>query len=424
MNMTRKGFMAAAGAFAFTSPVFATSKHVFRIGLVGCGGRGLGSLRDANRAVAYLGCELKLVSVCDLLPEATKAAVDKYGTAETKVFLGANGYKDVIASDCDIVFLCTPPIFRPLHMKACCAAGKHVFAEKPIATDPRGIREFLACAAEMKKKGLSLQSGLVMRYEPANLEIAGPILRGEIGKIVSGRFYRCCDTSWVRPRNPGESNRDYLCRNWIHFREMGGDQIVEQAIHHADVINWFIGRYPVSAYGMGARLRRPAGIGNVYDCQAIDYDYGEGVHVFGMGRQIKGCDVEIGCHLMGTEGAFDWVKGDLFVKRFDGRVVKPDPVEGRDQYGMTMEHVVNFRAILEGKPLAAGEVAAMSTASTLIGSMSAYTGKLVKMSDVLTDTTSPFYDGWNNKILPEMFEGKDDVPMPGVEGVAPIPGVA
>ena len=423
MNMTRKGFMVAAGAFAFAPSAFSAPKHVFKVGLVGCGGRGKGSLRDASRAVQYMGCELKLVAVCDMLQEAAKAAVEKYGTAETKIFLGPNGYKDVIASDCDIVFLCTPPFFRPLHMKACCAAGKHVFAEKPIATDPRGIREFLACAAEMKHKGLSLQSGLVMRHEPANLELVGPVHRGEIGRIVSGRFYRCCKTPWVRPRNPGESNRDYLCRNWIHFREMGGDQIVEQAIHQADIINWFIGRYPVSAYGMGARVRRPAGIGNVYDCQAIDYDYGEGVHVFGMGRQIADCDDNIGCHLMGTEGSFDWLGEEMKLTRFDGRPVKLDKVEARDQYGMTMEHVANFRAILEGRPMAAGEIAAMSTASTLIGTLSAYTGKVVKMSDVLTDKASPFYDGWNNKITPEMFEGADDVPMVE-EGVAPLPGQA
>ena len=41
------------------------------------------------------------------------------------------------------MLLCAPPIFRARHAEACVKAGKHIFAEKPIATDPAGLRHFL-----------------------------------------------------------------------------------------------------------------------------------------------------------------------------------------------------------------------------------------------------------------------------------------
>ena len=57
-----------------------------------------------------------------------------------------DAYKKLIASDVDIVMLCTPPGYRPIHFEAAIEAHKHVFTEKPVATDPVGARRFLAAA--------------------------------------------------------------------------------------------------------------------------------------------------------------------------------------------------------------------------------------------------------------------------------------
>jgi hypothetical protein len=51
----------------------------------------------------------------------------------------------------DVVLLCTPPGFRPIHFEEAIRNNKHVFMEKPVATDPAGVQKVLAAAAEAKK---------------------------------------------------------------------------------------------------------------------------------------------------------------------------------------------------------------------------------------------------------------------------------
>ncbi len=59
---------------------------------------------------------------------------------EARCFVGLDAYQSVIAHS-DVVLLATPPHFRPMHLQAAIAAGKHVFAEKPVAVDATGALE-------------------------------------------------------------------------------------------------------------------------------------------------------------------------------------------------------------------------------------------------------------------------------------------
>jgi hypothetical protein len=77
-------------------------------------------------------------------------------------FVGLDAIDKVLATDVDVVLLTTPPGFRPEHFTKCVAAGKHTFCEKPVAVDAPGIRTFLAAVEESKKKGLGVQSGLLL----------------------------------------------------------------------------------------------------------------------------------------------------------------------------------------------------------------------------------------------------------------------
>ena len=66
------------------------------------------------------------------------------------------------------------------------------------------------------------------------------------------------------------------------------------------------------------------------------------------------------------------------------------------------------------------------------GDMKVYKNNIVKIAlekaempaidDILVNKASPFYDGYNNTIVPEMFDETEDVPVP-TEGIAPVPGV-
>ena len=77
------------------------------------------------------------------------------------MFTGFDGYKKVIDA-CDVVLLTTTPHFRPMHMKAAVEAGKHCFAEKPVAIDAPGVRSVIETAKKAKEKNLSLLDRLLL----------------------------------------------------------------------------------------------------------------------------------------------------------------------------------------------------------------------------------------------------------------------
>ena len=83
----------------------------------------------------------------------------------------------------DVVLLTTPPHFRPMHLKAAIDAGKHVFAEKPVAVDAPGVRSVLETCAEAKRKNLSVVSGLCIRYDGGFRETVKRLHDGAIGDI-------------------------------------------------------------------------------------------------------------------------------------------------------------------------------------------------------------------------------------------------
>jgi len=421
MDTSRRTFLASAGAAGAAFAVRGQAAgRVFKVGLVGCGGRGTGAIRDITKAADRLGCKVQLTAAADFDPAKAKVICEKYGVDPKMAFGGGNGYKNVLATDCEIVLLCTPPIFRPRHLAACVEAGKHIFAEKPIATDPRGVREFLKTVADAKAKKLSILAGTVHRHANRFLKQVGPIRAGALGKIMAGRVYRCHGPIWVRPRRPEDTNASYLCNNWYHFWEMSGDQITEQAIHEVDLANWFIGRYPLNALGMGARWRRPAGIGNIYDEIAIDYDFGEDIHVTTFGRHISGCANPVGTRLVCTEGEASLGSK---MKRFDGKPIAEDlaAIAGRDDNALVMEHSDFLSGLLSGDILNEGEQVAMSTATCIIGTLAAYSGRQVRMTDILENERSEFYNGWNTSFTAQMFEETADVPVP-VEGRPIVPG--
>ncbi|MDX9867015.1 MAG: Gfo/Idh/MocA family oxidoreductase [Kiritimatiellia bacterium] len=420
--VSRRAFLAGAGALAAVPSItLGQGQRVFKYAVVGCGGRGSGAVRDIRAAAERLGHKAELVAAADFFQDKAAAVCKANGCDPKFAFGGAAGYRKIMETDAEIVLLTAPPIFRPLHLEACVQAGKHIFAEKPIATDAAGLRHFLKGVAEAKAKNLSILSGTLHRHSNRFLRQIKPIREGAIGRILAGQVYRCHGGIWVRPRREGESNAGYLCNNWYHFWEMSGDQITEQAIHEVDLANWFIGRFPKTAMAIGGRHRRPAGIGNIYDCMAIDYDYGDAVHVQTIGRHIKGCSDRCGTLLVGSEG--EAACGGK-ITRFDGKPVAYDEerIKDRHENGMIMEHADFLQGILSGALLNEGEQVAMSTATTIMGTFSAYSGRTVRMSDLLENKDSEFYS-MNAAFTAADFERDTDVPMPA-EGVAAVPGKA
>ncbi|MDA3923925.1 MAG: Gfo/Idh/MocA family oxidoreductase [Kiritimatiellae bacterium] len=425
MKFSRRSFVAGAGMFAAAAPSISLgqSKRIFKVALVGCGGRGSGAIRDITKAAERMGHQVVLVGAADFFVDKAKHVCKSNGCDEKFAFGGPSGYKKVMESDAEIVLLATPPIFRALHAAACVKAGKHIFAEKPVATDPAGLRAFLKVVEDAKAAKLSILAGTVHRHNNRALRQIKPIQDGIIGEIRGGVVYRChggMNTSnYLRPRRADDTNAAYLANDWYMFHEMSGDHFTEQAIHEVDLANWFIGRYPKTAMGIGARHRRVTG--NTYDCFSIDYNYGDDLHIHSIARQINGCSDRCCTSLVGEYGTID-VLGKI--KRFDGKEIVYDEerIKGRDGNGLIMEHWDFLTGLISGDYVQEGEQVAMATATTLMGVLAAYTGQTVRMSDLLTNEKSVFYN-MNNAFTAQDFESGKDVPLPK-EGCAPVPGKA
>ncbi len=422
--VSRRVFLAGAGALAAApSTVFGQAPRVFKVALVGCGGRGRGAVSDITAAAARLGHKAVLVAAADYFQEKAAAACKGNGCDEKYAFSGPQAYRKVMETDAEIVLLAAPPVFRAVHAEACVKAGKHIFAEKPVATDPAGLRHFLKVVEAAKAANLSILSGTCHRHNNRALRQLGPVRNGVIGEIRGGVVYRChggmSTANYLRPRRTGESNASYMANNWYHFREMSADHLTEQAVHEIDLANWFIGRLPEKAMGIGARHQRSTG--NTYDCFGIDYDYGNGLHIHAVARQINGCFDRCGTFLSGTTGQVDVLGSKIL--RPDGKN-EPFPFEekavaGRDNNMYVMEHSDFLSGLLSGQFLQEGEQVALATATGMMGTLAAYTGQMVRMSDLLTNTESPFYN-MNHAVRAEDFEKGDVTAVE--EGRAAVPG--
>jgi len=417
---------AAMMAAAPTIVVGQGAPRVFKVGMIGAGGRCSGAMANLIEAAKGMGHDIKLVAVCDFFEDKAKGAAKKFGCGENMAFGGANGYKKVVESDCEIIVTATPPNFRPIHVEAAVKAGKHVFAEKPVAVDGPGIRQFLAAAKVAKEKKLALVAGTQRRHQKGYLLQALALQQGKVGNVLGGAVYWNGTVPWVRTRQEGMKNDAYLCSNWVNWTEMSGDHIVEQHVHNLDVANWFIGRYPRTAGAFGARTRRVSG--NQYDFFGVDFDYGDGIHIHSQCRQIGGTSGFVGERFRSEEFEFS---GGGKIQKVGGDAVK---LEGetyelggnvykiKDGNPYVIEHENMLRSILGEIPVMnEGEAVAMSTACAIIGRISAYTGQTIRMSDIIDNANSPYYNlvckpTWQDfeagdVAMPEY--GDDQAPLPG-----------
>jgi len=413
---TRRDFIRTGAAVVggtLAAPVlpgaWAAGSDEIRVGLIGCGGRGRGAIKDALQAADGV----RLVALGDAFEdrladtrENLKTLGEKAQITPERCFVGLDAYQKVLATDANYVILATPPAFRPEHLKAAVAAGKHVFAEKPVAVDGPGIRAVLAVYEEARAKGLGIGVGTQRRHQNGYLETMKRIKDGAIGEIVSARCYWNQGGLWNKPRKAEWSDLEWQMRNWLYFTWLSGDHIVEQHVHNLDVINWALGAHPVSALGMGGRqVRTDPAYGHIFDHFSVDFEYANGLHLMSMCRQIDGCDKQIMEGLQGTKGAAELNDG---AKRWRLTGANAWKFEGTANAPYRQEHTDLIASIRAGRPYNELKDIAETTLTAIMGRMSAYTGKLVTWEDALSspDRLVPEQLAWGPLPMPE-------VPKPG-----------
>jgi predicted dehydrogenase len=400
------GGAVAAGLGAIPA-VHAAGSDVIKVGLIGCGGRGSGAAEDAVTAAP----NVKLVAVGDVfkdrietcLARIMKVAADKVDVPEERQFIGLDAYEKVISSDVNYIILATPPGFRPLHLKAAVAAGKHIFSEKPVAVDGPGIRTCFEVYEQAKAKGLAIGVGTQRHHLNGYVATIKQVHAGAIGQILAARAYWNQGPLWVHPRKEGWTDVEWQLRNWLYFTWLSGDHIVEQHIHNLDVVNWAMRAHPVRAVGLGGRqVRTGPEYGHIYDHFAIDYEYENGVHMMSMCRQIAQCADSVSEALVGSQGKCQVDKYTITgprAWRFRG--------EKNNPYGQ--EHTDLIASIRAGKPYNELKEVTESTLTAIMGRMATYTGKLVTWEEALNS---------EENLMPAGLDWTMTLPVPPV----PMPG--
>ena len=403
---------------------FNSVDDTIKIALVGCGGRGTGAATQALLSKQ----NVKLVAMADafkdrldscyaLLTSTDNEEVNvstKVNVPEANRFVGFDAYAKAMAL-ADVVILATPPGFRPIHFTEAVRLGKHVFMEKPVATDPAGVKKVLEAAEIAKQKKLNVVVGLQRHYQNSYRELYQRVKDGMIGEITSGQVWWNNDGVWVNLRQPNQTEMEYQMRNWYYFNWLCGDHINEQHIHNIDVMNWFKGSYPVKAQGMGGRqVRTGKEFGEIYDHHYVEYHYADGTILNSQCRHIKGTYAKVDEQIVGTKGTMFAGDANLMSK---GKVLyQYDKTKENDPY--QTEHDELFAAIAKGKyKFADAENGAKSTMTALMGRMATYSGQIIEWDKALNS-------GLN--IMPTTFAWDANPPvLPDANGFYPIatPGV-
>nr|WP_129734998.1 Gfo/Idh/MocA family oxidoreductase [Parabacteroides goldsteinii] len=394
-------------------PDLATDGQELKAGVIGCGGRGSGAafnfLNAANGVTIVALGDTFQERVDDL---AGKLKKDKnIDIPADKRFVGLDAYKQVIDSGVDVVIIATPPVFRPVHFQYATEKGKHSFLEKPICVDPVGYRTIMATAKQADAKNLRVITGTQRHHQRPYVESYKKIMEGMIGEITGGTVYWNQSMLWFRERQKEWNDCEFMIKDWVNWKWLSGDHIVEQHVHNIDVFTWFSGLKPVKAVGFGSRHRRVTG--DQYDNFSIDFTMENGIHMHSMCRQIDGCVNNVSEFIQGTKGS--WDSSTMEIKDLAGNVVWKYDYEAEkanfkqtDPY--TLEHVNWINSIRGNKPLQQASETAIANMAAIMGRESAYSGAETTWDAM---TASPLDYTPKDLNLGKMDMSTFTVPVPG-----------
>jgi predicted dehydrogenase len=426
-GMSRKDFvrnasLAAGGVFLSTFPAMGgqrkKSDTMLKIAVIGCGGRGTGAANQALSADSGNQLVAMADAFRDRLDDCYETLSKRYGDTEQlnvpedHKFTGFDAYKKAIAL-ADVVILATPPGFRPVHFEEAVNAGKHVFMEKPLATDVPGIHKVLEAGKVAEQKNLNVVVGLQRHYQNSYREVARRVHGGEIGTIVGGQVYWNSDGVWVREREPEQTEMEYQMRNWYYFNWLCGDHILEQHIHNIDVANWMIGEYPESAQGMGGReVRTGKDHGQIFDHHFVEFTYPSGAVIASQCRHQEGTMNRVSEFFQTTEGTIDTAGDKGIITRWNDRVLCDHGADG-DTNPYQQEHNELFASIRNGDVINDTENGAKSTLTAIMGRMATYSGDVISWEDAMNAT---------KKLVPDEFSWDAEPPVtPDENGDYPVP---
>ena len=395
-----------------------SAPKTIKIALIGCGGRGTGAVTQALmskqdvKLVAMAEAFRDVLDTCykNITADDTSESTGVPGNLKSKIdvpeerkFVGFDAYKKAIAL-ADVVILATPPGFRPIHFEEAVRQGKHIFMEKPVATDPAGIQRVMAASIIAKQKKLNVVVGLQRRYQNSYRELFKR--KDMIGDITSAQAWWNNDGVWVRERKPGQTEMEYQMRNWYYFNWLCGDHINEQHIHNLDVINWFKGGHPIKAQGMGGRqVRKGKDNGEIFDHHFVEYTYADGSILNSQCRHIPGTMSRVDELLVGTKGKIHCDDAKITdhagktIYQFD-KTNEPNPYQN--------EHDELFAAVAKNEyKYANADYGAESTMTSILGRMATYSGQIIEWDHAINSGLNLQPDAYDWNAMPKVVPNAD-----------------
>ena len=212
---------AAAAAHALSRAPQAT----VNVGVIGCGRIGRVHLSTLS-SVPFL----RVRRVCDYFEDCARQAAEDFGVAEF-----TTSAEDVICDpEVDAVWICSPSQFHFEQIRQCAENGKHVFCEKPLATE---LQDCLSAVSICKERGVKLMTALQRRFDPNFARLREGIASGEVGHPVSLK---------LTSRDPSPPPVEYV--------RGGGGIFADMAVHDLDMSRFLFGEEPVAVFATGATL--------------------------------------------------------------------------------------------------------------------------------------------------------------------------
>lgn len=335
--MKRRNFIKAAAtvsAFSIIKPnlVFGTRVNsAVRFGVIGCGNRGTAVISSMSE-----NANANIIAIADLFTDKLQTAETNFNKLnaaknfaaikKTSIYKGSKAYMRLLENkEVDAVLISSPAYSHVGFLEAAVAAGKHVYCEKPVATDVEGIRRVIEAGEQLNGKQ-SLAIGFQIRHATAYRQMVERIQRGDIGDLITVQLYYFSSGSpLIDIKNV--SYDEFRIRNHYHYRAMSGDTILDQGIHMLDVCNWALKSHPLSAIGKGNRTgMRP--VGDTFSNFAVIYEYPNNVNVSIHTTKVGPVFGDVCCKFIGTKGyAEAHYSGGVFINgdnKWDSGIAKTE----------------------------------------------------------------------------------------------------
>lgn len=289
--------------------------HRKKVGVIGAGG-----IVQGAHLPAYQKAGLPVRAVTDIDQTKAQALADEFGIPQ--VYPSAEAL--LADPEIEVVDIAVPAAEQPALVLAALDAGKHVLAQKPLATT---VEAALELAERAEASGLLVGVNQQLRCDEGIAAAYEMVKRGWLGELSGFSITVNLDTPW---------------HLWDWAQSMERLEVMIHSIHYHDVVRWFLGN-PERVFALAGRTAGQAPIGETRTVSSYLYESGV-VAVVQANHVNKGEDNRAEFRIDGSEGSIRGTLGLLYdypVGRCDTVELKSSvvPTDGWVPYPVTQRWI-------------------------------------------------------------------------------------